>query len=285
MHKKLFIFSVIVFFSVQCKKDEISKSEQANYEHFGTRTFIPDNNPSTQEGIDLGRFLFYEKRLSKNRDIACASCHQQDKAFTDGKAFSTGHGGLQTDRSAMSLVNLMWVDKLFWDGRAISLEEQALIPIQAHNEMNLTLEEAVARLENIDLYPTKFKAAFGSKEITPERIAKALAQFQRTLISANARYDKIIRGEVEATERETNAIELFMTHPIPEISLRGGNCGDCHGSNLTTLNTFHDNGLDISRSDLGLGGITMNPNDNFKMRAPSLRNIEFTAPYMQVEQV
>lgn len=248
--------------------------------HFGYSFSIPKDNPLSKEGIELGRMLFYEKALSKDSSISCASCHQQSRAFTDGRAFSVGIRGQILDRSAMSLVNLLWVDRFFWDGRAPSLEKQALIPLQDLREMDLNLEEAVKRLENAKEYRLAFKKAFGSATINPEQIAKAMAQFERTLISDNSRYDRIIRGEVQPTERELRAINLFMTHPVPEINIRGGNCGDCHGSHLITLNAFHNNGLDSIPKDPGLARISADPYDLGKMRAPSLRNIALTAPYM-----
>lgn len=248
--------------------------------HFGKNYQIPEDNPMTREGIALGRRLFYDKILSKDSSISCASCHQQQKAFTDGRATSLGIGGHSLTRSAMSLVNLLWTDRFFWDGRTHSLEEQALIPIQDSKEMGLSLEELVIRLKNSSVYPALFKKAFKTKKITPDLIAKALSQFERTLISANSRYDKVVSGEVKPTEREQRAINLFMTHPVPEANIRGANCGDCHGSHLTTLNTFHNNGLDSIPLDQGLGKITQKPYDMGKMRVPSLRNIALTAPYM-----
>jgi len=282
-----FFFFIIFIFTNACEQKASEELEPMPKEfvlqtpaHFGNLYQIPEDNQPTVEGIELGRMLFYDKRLSKDSTISCASCHQQKLAFTDGKAFSTGFQNRKTPRGAMSLVNLIWVDKFFWDGRANSLEEQALQPIQDVNEMNLSLGEAVFRLQNTALYPPLFKAAFGSEIITEENIAKALSQFQRTLISSNSKYDKIVRGEIQATEQEARAIELFFTHPIPEANLRGGNCGDCHGSNLITLNTFHNNGLDLIYEDKGLGAITGRKEDFGKMRAPSLRNIALTAPYM-----
>lgn len=248
--------------------------------HFGSQYQIPNDNPMNKEAVQLGRMLFYERILSKDTTISCASCHQQKKAFTDGKKFSKGFQGHSTQRSSMSLVNLLWVDSFFWDGRVSTLEEQALIPIQDSTEMNLSLEEAISRLESTEPYPRLFKKAFGEKKITSESIAKAIAQFERTLISANSRYDKIVIGEVNPTEQEQRAIELFMTHPIPEAGLRGANCGDCHGSHLTTLNTFHDNGLDTKPKDAGRQSFTQQSFDFGKMRVPSLRNIALTGPYM-----
>lgn len=248
--------------------------------HFGESFNIPEDNPMSEAGIQLGRMLFYEKSLSLDSSFSCASCHQPEKAFTDGRARSRGRDGKDLDRNAMSLANLLWVDQFFWDGRSPSLEDQVLGPLLDPREMGITEEIAVERLKAQAIYPPLFKAAFGSPQISLYNIQKALAQFERSLISANSRYDQIVRGEVQASERELRAINLFMTHPVPDVNLRGGNCGDCHGSHLTTLNTFHNNGLDTTITDPGRGGINGLKSDLGKMRAPSLRNIALTAPYM-----
>lgn len=247
--------------------------------YFSTKT-APADNPTTKEGIELGRMLFYEKMLSGNNTISCATCHQQQYAFTDGKAFSTGIDGIQGKRSAMAVQNMMWVSKLFWDGRANSLEQQALMPIQDPIEMHQSLGQAVSKIQNSARYKDKFFYAFGSDTVTSERIAKAIAQFERTLISANSKYDKYLRGEYTLTAQEDRGMQLFFTHPIPDAPLRGGNCGDCHGGYMISLDGFHNNGLDQFPTDSGRGKVTGNSFDNFKMRAPSLRNIELTAPYM-----
>lgn len=255
--------------------------------HFGDGYVIPDNNAFTNEGIELGRNLFYEKLLSRNGQVSCGSCHQQSMAFTDGKAFSTGLDGKLTGKSSMSLVNLLWQTKFFWDGRVVSLEEQALEPIQDHIEMDLSLTEAVVRLSNSDTYQNQFRAAFESEEITSELIAKALGQFMRTLVSSNSRYDQFLLGDEGAlTDEEKRGMDLFFTHPEPEIGLRGGNCGDCHLNILTSgdrdgYRGFHNNGID-SEEDLedGLMKVTEKDTDKGKFKAPSLRNIALTAPYM-----
>jgi cytochrome c peroxidase len=248
--------------------------------HFGTSFEIPIDNPLTKEGVALGRHLFYDERLSRNNTIACATCHQQEKAFTDGLALSTGIDGQKHHRSSMPLMNLLWTKHFFWDGRVQSLEEQVLIPIQNPIEMDMPLDSLVNKLQRFPDYTSKFEKAFGTSRITSALIAKALAQFLRTLISADTRYDRIIKGEAKATEREQRAINLFFTHPVAEAGLRGGNCGDCHGSHLITLGTFHDNGLDQNPKDAGLGKISGKSDDIGKMKAPSLRNIALTAPYM-----
>ncbi len=248
--------------------------------HFGNAYHIPKDNPLTVEGVLLGKYLFYDTRLSLDSTISCASCHKPALAFTDGLPTSIGIRGQASLRNAPTLANLMWQKKFFWDGSVNSLEEQVLHPITSAIEMAMPLPVLVGKLQKTTDYPNLFKRAFASEKITQENIAKALAQFVRTLISGNSRYDQITRGEVIPTEREKRAIALFFTHPIPEIGLRGANCGDCHGSHLTTLGTFHDNGLDALPTDKGLGNVTGKPTDIGKMKTPSLRNIMLTAPYM-----
>ncbi|MCS6821609.1 MAG: cytochrome-c peroxidase [Microscillaceae bacterium] len=285
MRKILFKFSCCLFLLcvwITCRKPQES-TPVFRFEtpaHFGNKFQIPADNPITEQGFELGRMLFYDKRLSLTNKVACASCHVQENGFAEPKKVSVGILGRVGKRNSMHLANLLWSEKFFWDGRANSLEEQALLALESPTEMGIQPIEAAKKLQNIPEYPPLFQKAFGTSQITPDLIAKALAQFERMLISANSKYDKIVKREVQPTPRERRAIELFFTHPIPEINLRGGNCGDCHGSHLTTLNTFHDNGLDLIYKDLGLGAVTGLPSDNGKMKTPSLRNVALTAPYM-----
>jgi len=254
--------------------------------YFSDNVPIPPDNPTTVQGVALGRRLFYEKKLSGDNTQSCASCHQQEKAFTDGERFSLGIRGQRGIKNAMSLTNLLWQNRFFWNGRSESLEEQALIPIEDPLEMDEDLDRAVEELQADPAYPPLFEAAFGSPEVTAEGIGKALAQFQRTLISADSRYDQYLRGEYQPSSLELQGIELFFTHPIPEIGLRGGNCGDCHLGPLTSgalngFNGFHNNGLEAESSlSEGLAAVTQNSFDRGKFKAPTLRNIALTAPYM-----
>jgi cytochrome c peroxidase len=241
---------------------------------------IPADNPLTVEGVDLGRHLFYETRLSRNNTMSCGSCHQQPLAFTDGKALSTGINRLQTKRGSMSLANMLWFSQFNWDGSATSLEEQALKPLEDPLEMHQPVAEAVNKLQQTERYPPMFEKAFGSATITKENILKALAQFQRTLISGNSRYDRYLQKKEVFTPDEVEGMALFMTHPDPSTNTRGGNCGDCHGGVLLTTRTFHNNGLDFEPKDNGLGDISGKATDNGKFKSPSLRNIALTAPYM-----
>ncbi|GAB3655878.1 cytochrome c peroxidase [Hymenobacter agri] len=241
----------------------------------------PADNPLTVEGVALGRQLFYETALSVDNSISCASCHRQEKAFTDGRALSQGVNGGVTTRSAMSLANLLWEPKLTWDGGATSLETQARIPIEKTVEMHQSLAAGVARLQANATYPPLFRKAFGSSTITEANTLKALAQFERTLISGNSRYDQFRAGNRTALSSfEQQGLVLFTTHPDGPAGVRGGNCSDCHGEPLFTDHAFRNNGLDATFTDLGFGGITGQPTDNGKFRVPSLRNIALTAPYM-----
>ncbi|MBB6611075.1 cytochrome-c peroxidase [Pontibacter sp. Tf4] len=246
-----------------------------------SRNFIiPDDNPLTEEGVLLGRHLFYENRLSGNNTMSCATCHQQQKAFTDGKSVSFGIDRLPTKRSTMSLANMLWFTAFNWDGSAKSLEEQARGPIENPVEMHETMANAVSELQRTPIYPPLFYKAFGDSTITEENVLKALAQFQRTLISADSRYDRYLQSKEVFTPDEAEGMRLFMTHPEPSQGIRGGNCGDCHGGTLISLKGFHNNGLDYTFKDNGLGGVTGRETDNGKFKAPSLRNIALTAPYM-----
>lgn len=254
--------------------------------YFSNNYEIPEDNPTTVAGVELGRMLFYEPLLSGNNQQSCASCHRQENAFAEPRPVSIGTRGQVGTRNSMSLSNLLWVKRFFWDGRAETLEEQALDPITNPVEMDESLSNAIAELQATDRYPELFERAFGNETITAENLAKALSQFERTLISSNSKYDQYLRGEYEPTDLELQGIELFFTHPVPEIGLRGGNCGDCHvgplvAGEITEFQGFHNNGLDTDE-DLkeGLQRVTGNAFDRGKFRAPSLRNIALTAPYM-----
>lgn len=247
---------------------------------FGGRFSIPADNPLTREGVKLGRLLFYETRLSSTKTISCGSCHEQARAFTDGRARSVGVSGRPTRRNAMSLVNLLWVRQLFWDGRANGLEEQVLVPLYHPDEMGLKPGEAARALQRVAPYPVLFRRAFGSDTITDARVAQALAQFERTLISANSRYDEYQAGHYALSAAEARGLRLFNAAPAPERGSRGGNCAHCHGGPKLMQEVFHNNGLDQHPTDFGRQEITGLALDVGRFRAPTLRNVALTAPYM-----
>ncbi|RNI26330.1 cytochrome-c peroxidase [Rufibacter latericius] len=247
---------------------------------FGAPKAIPADNPLTEEGVQLGRMLFYEKALSANNTMSCGSCHKQEFAFTDGQAVSKGVDGIAGTRSAMSLANLLWVSRFNWDGGPTSLEEQAIIPLESPIELHQNLSLAVTKLQGTEKYPALFEKALGKGPVTKENLLKALSQFTRTLISSNSKFDRYQEGKENLTVDELLGMRLFLTHPDPNIGLRGGNCGDCHGGTLQTFHTFHNNGLDANPIDAGRWLITGLESDRGKFRTPSLRNVALTAPYM-----
>ena len=246
---------------------------------------VPPDNPLTEEGVALGRRLFYDVRLSGNDKISCATCHIQRLGFSDGKTTAEGISGSPLTFNSMNLANLMWGSQhFFWDGRVDSLEQQALLPIQNAEEMDQNLDDLVLDLKGDTEYRRLFKAAYGS--INTTNIAKALASFERTLVSANSKYDQYLRGEVDLSEQEELGRKLFVAHPDVKTSLRGGNCIDCHSQFLTSGFTsrydgFSNNGLD-GENELspGLQAVTKDPAHRGFFKVPSLRNIAVTAPYM-----
>jgi len=248
--------------------------------YFGNRIDTPADNPLTMEGVELGRRLFYETALSANNKFSCASCHRQELAFTDGKTFSEGFDGTLQERNTMSLANLLWVRHFFWDGRARGLEEQAATPLTNPHEMGQSLCVSAAKLQQRSDYRARFTAAFGSEPISGDLIVKALAQFERTLISANSKYDQYLRDEYHPTASEARGIDLFFSNPDPASGVRGASCGHCHGGPKTFSELYHNNGLDSLPADGGREKITGQSYDRGRFRVATLRNIALTAPYM-----
>ncbi len=248
------------------------------------RLKIPADNPLTVEGIALGKKLFYDNILSADNSISCASCHAQNLSFADSKKLSLGVNGQLGLRNAMPLFNLGWFEDpllvkgghvFFWDGRVATLENQVLAPIEDPREMNQNLAELEQELRAHPEYPALFKKAFGTDSITTRLIMFAVAQFERTLISGNSKFDQFKRGEVQFTESELRGLTLFTTERA--------DCFHCHGNDRSPFFTdfkFHNNGLDSIPRDLGLGGITGKAEDMGLFKTPSLRNLSFTAPYM-----
>jgi cytochrome c peroxidase len=249
------------------------------------RFSVPEANPLTGESVELGRRLFYDTRLSGNNQVSCATCHVQRLAFTDGRQTAVGVSGKPLAFNSMSLTNLMWGPRhFFWNGRSASLEEQPLVPIQHQDEMDQDQEDLLGELASDPEYVRQFAAAYG--DISAESLASALASFERTLISSNSRYDQFLRGERQLSDLEEHGRKLFMAHPDVKVSLRGGNCIDCHSQFLTSgFNTsfdgFTNNGLD-SEADLapGLSEVTGKQEHRGLFKTPTLRNIALTAPYM-----
>jgi cytochrome c peroxidase len=239
---------------------------------------IPADNPLTQEGVALGKKLFFDTILSGDETQSCASCHDPKKSFTDQQQFSNGVNDNLGTRNAMPLFNLAWnFDERFaWDGKEFSLEKQALEPVSNPIEMHGNWENIAKKLQNNLEYKDLFLRAFGTSIIDSTLVTKAIAQFERTLISGNSKFDKYLRGEINLTPEEQNGFDVFMDESK-------GDCFHCHGSDNNPIwsdNKFHNNGLDNVFVDLGLGKITGDPKDNGKFKSPSIRNLAFTAPYM-----
>jgi len=241
---------------------------------------IPEDNPMTVEGIALGRKLFYEEKLSGDNSMACADCHMQQNGFSDPNQFSQGIDGSFGNRQAMALINLGWEKFYFWDGRAATLEQQIFGPVMNPIEMNESWAHAMDELREDPVYRDMFRKAFGTAGVDSVRASKAIAQFLRTLISGNSKFDKVNRGEVSFTPSESNGYDLFMRDKDEANLIAGGDCFHCHGPILMSKQFYSNNGLDAVFADSGLGAVTGNPLEVGKFKIPTLRNIELTGPYM-----
>lgn len=238
----------------------------------------PPDNPSTPEGVALGRWLFHSPLLSANGRVSCATCHVQARAFSlDAPLGTPGVSGRALSRHVPALVNLAWMDGLFWDGGAKNLESLSLGPLTHPDEMGQgDLEALMERLAATPEAAEHFERAFGPGRPTLGQLLRALAQFQRTLISADSRYDRWRRGEPGATlsAREQEGHALVRQR-----------CAPCHGTELFTDNAFHNNGLDAAfggGEDVtrGRGRVTLRPEDTGRYKTPTLRNVARSAPYM-----
>jgi cytochrome c peroxidase len=229
----------------------------------------PGDNPATQEKIALGKQLFFDPRLSGDNSKSCASCHMPEKAFTDGLPRAKGSGGKELFRNTPTLLNAGFYSAYFWDGRAGSLEEQALFPIQSPDEMNQDLPTLEKEINAIPGYVAQFRAVFGSG-VTADNIAKALAAFQRTLVSRNSPFDRYLAGYKGAISEEAQSgWELF----------RGAaGCIRCHSRPNFSDSKFHR--LGTTFRDRGRGAITGEKREFYAFRTPGLRDVARTAPYM-----
>ena len=249
----------------------------------------PADNPATVDGVALGRHLFFDPLLSRDSTVSCASCHRPELAFTDGRALAEGIDGRLGRRSSMSLVNVGLQASFFWDGRSGSLEEQSLHPVEDPLEMDHDWAAVERDLREHPDYPARFRRAFGIErvgEIDRDLVAKALAQFERSITSGTSEFDRVVYGlEGFLSDLEEEGRFLFFTEPSTEHP----GCAHCHNAptfaDVDITGGFRNNGLDSAEGvtdflDLGRGAVTGNPFDNGKFRAPTLRNVELTAPYM-----
>lgn len=240
----------------------------------------------TVEGVELGRKLFYENLLSGDNTMSCADCHSPQAAFADPNQFSTGIDGIQGTRNSMALINLGWNTHFFWDGRAKTLEEQILLPVVDQIELHETWPNAVKELSASVTYRNMFFKAFGEEGIDSIKVAKAIAQFLRTMISGSSKYDVMYKYENGYTLSAEDQ-QIYATITADEWqgyslfkSLDGADCFHCHNGTLMQVMKFSNNGLDATFTDLGRGGFTGLPGDNGKFKVPTLRNIALSAPYM-----
>ena len=239
----------------------------------------PISNLTTNAGSTLGRVLFYDKRLSRSDNISCASCHHQENGFTDPRQFSVGFAGEETNRNSMALGNACYYERgrFFWDERAETLEEQVMLPIQDGVEMGMTLDNLLVKLSVTDYYGDLFSAAFGSPEVTTDRISRALAQFVRAMVTYQSKYDEAYLGRIEPDFAAVFTAQELMGKQLFEggtslTGVRDLDCNRCHGTAAHISDDVHNNGLDGTITDPGAG--------DGEFKAPSLRNIEVTGPYM-----
>lgn len=242
---------------------------------------LPRDNPLTVERVSLGRQLFFDKRLSINDKQSCADCHMPDKGFTDGRRTAHGAEGELGPRRTMPLFNLAWKQQFFWDGRADSLRQQVLVPIQNPIEMHETLTNLVVKLASATgEYPVLFEKAFGSPEITAQKISLALENYLLTLTSFDSKFDRVLSGREKFTPQEQRGFELFSTEYDPRRGQYGADCFHCHGGPLFQSQSFANNGLDAVFLDTGREHATHKVSDIGKFAVPSLRNVALIAPYM-----
>ncbi len=272
-------FACLVVAACQSSQDmepAIAFRQPAN---FPAPVYDFSRNPVTNEGFKLGRKLFFDGILSRDGTISCGSCHIPSSAFTQhGHDLSHGIDDKLTLRNSLPIMNLAWKRELFWDGGVFDLDFLAIAPIEAHNEMDESIANVLQKLQNHPDYPALFEKAFGTREIDLANFLKALSQFQLMAVSANSKYDKYIRNEgVQLDAQELAGLALFQQK-----------CASCHQGELFTDGSFRNNGLPVRRFrlngvdtiDVGRQHITLRPDDAFKFRVPSLRNVEITRPYM-----
>ncbi len=233
----------------------------------------PKDNPPTPAKIALGKQLYFDPRLSRDNTVSCASCHDPEKGYSNGDAVATGIGGKKGGRSSPTVINAAYQKFQFWDGRAGTLEEQALGPIQNPIEMNLTLSEAIEKLNSIAGYKKQFNDVFGG-DATDDRVAKAIAAFERTIVSGDAPYDRFKAGDQAAlTEPAQRGMKLFFGK---------AHCSACHSGPNFTDNAFHNVGVGMDKKDFDAGreAVSKLVGDRGSFKTPTLREIAKTAPYM-----
>ncbi len=233
------------------------------------------DNPRTRARVELGRKLFFDPRLSRTGEMACASCHDPDLAWADGRTVSFGLGRVELRRNAPSLLNAVHMESLFWDGRAGSLEDQARQVLLNPDEMGSSPEVLTERIASVPGYQAAFQEVFGNEEVTLDRAAQAIAEFERTIVGGRSAFDTFLKGKPEAlSDAAVRGLDVFR---------REGRCMNCHHGPLLTDHQFHDVGLSYygrAFEDLGRYRVTNEAGDVGRFRTPTLRNVSETGPYM-----
>ncbi len=237
---------------------------------------VPTDNPITDAKVALGKLLYFDKRLSRDGTVSCATCHDPAKGWTDRAPVSTGIRGQHGTRSAPTVLNAAYMDVQFWDGRAASLEEQAKGPIENPVEMGFTHAEAAARIAGLKGYAPYFKAAFGDDKVDIDRVAKAIASFERTVLTGNAPYDRWQAGDKNAMSPAAIRGLALFNDP------KKADCAFCHSGFNFSDSSFHNLGVGLkaAQPDLGRFAVTKQDKDRGAFKTPTLRNLADTAPYM-----
>lgn len=258
-------------------KPEIDSSVVGTFQEIGVlgKVSHPASNPYSVAKAKLGKLLFFDPRLSQSKQIACASCHDPELGWGDGRHLSFGHNRQNGKRNAMTILNTGHYQRLFWDGRAASLEEQVNFPVQDPLEMAQNLKIMQRNIRKVKGYRPHFAAAFGTEEVTIERIQQAIATFERTVVSPPSRFDRFVQGNARLlNDDEVRGLHLFRTK---------ARCINCHNSPLFSDNQFHNDGQTLygsSQQDFGKYLQTGDPQDVGKFRTPSLREVARTGPWM-----
>ncbi|AKH93521.1 cytochrome-c peroxidase [Elizabethkingia anophelis] len=258
-------------------KPHLFAEAEENFQDIGPLADMqyPADNPYSEDKMELGKTLFFDPRLSKSGQIACASCHNPELGWADGNRVSFGHDRQNGTRNAPTLLNIGFAKTFFWDGRSATLEEQVKAPIENPVEMNLHMSLATKKIRKIKGYKSYFEKAFGTTEITEDRIAKAIATFERSLISPPSRFDKFVSGKRNAlTDAEVKGLHLFRTK---------ANCINCHNTPYFSDQKFHNLGLTYygrKYEDLGRYLVTLKNEDVGKFKTPTLREVSENKPYM-----
>lgn len=299
--KKILLFIVAVCFTLfmACRDNTPDPPDQTDLTHipyepkpytiikpaYFPEVPVPADNPMTYDGIQLGRRLFYDPILSGDSTMSCSSCHLANMSFADGKKVSTGIDNISGRRSSMSLINVAYSTAFFWDGRSPTLEDQATRPVEDPIELHTTWDNVVEKLKVHPTYPSYFRKAFGisnTKEITKELAAKAIAQFERIIISSgNSVYDRY-KNDQATLEGDAFLGKLMFNDEGADLGLPDAECFHCHNGYTINGGNFFNNGIDpfTNMPDIGLAAVTGVGRDSGKFKTPTLRNIEFTAPYM-----